>query len=340
MVGEKRYGPSGHTISRRKFFLSALATSILSHIPRSLASNNQQGMQYRILGSTGEKVSIIGLGGYHMGIPEEAEGVDIVRSAVDSGINFMDNCWDYHDGESERRMGKALRDGYRDRVFLMTKIDGRDYKSAMKQIEDSLKRLQTDRIDLMQVHEVIRYDDIDKSFASGGAIEALVDAKKAGKIRYIGFTGHKSPAIHLKMLEVAFANNFRFDAVQMPLNVMDAHYDSFEQKVLPVLLTHNIGVLAMKPLGSGMILRSGVVTAVECLNYALNLPVSTVITGCDSLNILQQGISAARDFKPLTAAQCQALLEKTVSVAQNGEFEGYKSTIKFDGTTRHPEWLG
>lgn len=340
MVEENKFGLTGHQVSRRKFFISALTASLLSKIPGGFANTPPSRVQHRILGSTGETISIIGLGGFHMGIPDEAEGIRIVRAAVDAGINFMDNCWDYHDGESERRMGKALRNGYRDRVFLMTKIDGRDYKSATKQIDESLKRLQTDRIDLMQIHEVIRDNDADRCFAPGGAIEALVHAKKAGKIRYIGFTGHKSPAIHLKMLTTAFANNFRFDTVQMPLNVMDAHYDSFEQKVLPVLVKHKIGVLAMKPLGSGMILRSGVITAPECLRYALNLPVSTVITGCDSLNVLNQGIIAGRNFLPLTEAQRKGLLEKTEKLAQNGWFEGYKSTVLFDGTTRHPEWLG
>lgn len=340
MTEKNLFGSIGHPISRRKFFLSALAGSILTKIPGSVAKSQSKDMQYRTLGSTKEKVSIIGLGGYHIGIPEENEGIRVVQDAIESGINFMDNCWDYHGGESERRMGKALKNGYRDKVFLMTKIDGRDYKTAGKQIDESLKRLQTDRIDLMQIHEVIRDNDADRCFAPGGVIDALVKAKKDGKIRYIGFTGHKSPAIHLKMLNTAFAHNFYFDAVQMPLNVMDAHYDSFEQKVLPVLVKHNIGVLAMKSLGFGMILKSGVITAPECLQYALNLPVSTVITGCESIPVLQQALNAGRTFKPLTAAELKTLLDKTIQLAQDGKFEGYKSTTQFDGTSRHPEWLG
>src|SRR6202521_5963136 len=196
-----------------------------------------EGLQYRVLGGTGEKVSAIGIGGWHLGLPHIDEQLSrrIVRTAIDRGINFLDNCWDYNEGQSEIRMGKALRDGYRQRVFLMTKIDGRDKKSA-QQIEESLRRLETDRIDLLQFHEIIRMDDADRVFATGGAMEAVLEAKKAGKIRYIGFTGHKSPDIHLKMLNTAASHQFHFDTVQMPLNVMDAHYDSFEKRVLPVLV--------------------------------------------------------------------------------------------------------
>jgi predicted aldo/keto reductase-like oxidoreductase len=326
-------------ISRRGFFLAALASSLLAQTKMAFASESQA-IPKRVLGNTGEKVSMIGLGGYHAANPSERETVSIIRTAIDEGITFMDNCWDYHGGASESRMGKALRDGYRDKVFLMSKIDGRTAKAAAAQIDESLRRLETDRIDLMQIHEVIRDTDPKACFAKGGAMEALVAAKRAGKIRYIGFTGHKSPAMHLNMLTVATNNDFTFDAVQMPLNVMDAHYDSFERQVLPVLNKANIGVLGMKPIGCGAIPRSGTVSGPDCLRYALNLPVSVVITGCDSMEILKQALNVARTFKPLTAAERQALLDKTAWAAKTGIFELYKTSQFYDGTTHHPEWLG
>jgi aryl-alcohol dehydrogenase-like predicted oxidoreductase len=297
---------------------------------------------YRILGRTGEKVSAIGLGGYHLGRPglEADESIRIVRSALDEGINFLDNCWDYNGGESEIRMGKALRDGYRQKAFLMTKIDGRDKATATSQINDSLKRLQTDRIDLLQFHEVIRESDPDRIFAAGGALEAVQQARKAGKVRYIGFTGHKSPEVHLKMLATASSHQFRFDAVQMPLNVMDHHFSSFETEVLPVLLKENIGVLGMKPMGDHFILQSKTVTAVECLHYPMNLPTSVVITGCDSLPILEQALNAARSFQPMSKEQVATLLAKTAEAARSGEYELYKTSHHFDGTFQNPQWLG
>jgi len=260
--------------------------------------------------------------------------------ALDSGVNFLDNCWDYNDGQSEIRMGKALRDGYRQKAFLMTKIDGRTKKAAAQQIDESLHRLQTDRIDLLQFHEVIRDTDPDRIFATGGGMEAVLEAKKQGKIRFIGFTGHKSPDIHLKMLNTAFAHQFTFDAVQMPLNVMDAHYDSFEKKVLPVLVQHDIGVLGMKPMGDKIILKSKTATPVECLHYSMNLPTSVVITGCDSMNILQQALDAARSFRPMNQGEVASLLAKTAPAAGKGEFERYKISHDFDGTYRNPQWLG
>ncbi len=296
----------------------------------------------RSLGHTGEKVSIVGIGGYHLGKPglDANEAIRIVRTGLDQGINFLDNCWDYNGGESEVRVGKALRDGYRQRAFLMTKIDGRNKQTAASQLNDSLKRLQTDRIDLLQFHEVIRDSDPDRIFAAGGALEAVLEARKAGKVRYIGFTGHKSPDIHLKMLATASAHNFTFDAVQMPLNVMDHHFDSFEMKVLPVLQKQNIGVLGMKPMGDPFILQSKTVTAVECLHYAMSLPTSVVITGIDSPAILQQAVDAARNFRPLDKQQLAALLAKTAKAAQAGQFELYKTTHHFDGTYQNPQWLG
>jgi aryl-alcohol dehydrogenase-like predicted oxidoreductase len=294
-----------------------------------------------MLGKTGEKVSIVGLGGYHLGKQADTqESIRIIRTGLDQGINFLDNCWDYNDGESEIRMGNALRDGYRNKAFLMTKIDGRNKATATQQINQSLQRLQTDRIDLLQFHEIIRDSDPDRIFAPQGALEAVLEAKRAGKIRFIGFTGHKSPDIHLKMLSTASQHGFVFDTVQMPLNVMDAHFDSFEKKVLPKLVQQGNGVLGMKPMGDPFILKSNTVTAVECLHYAMNLPTSVVITGCDSLAILQQAIDAARSFRPLNSAQVEFLLAKTVKAAQSGEYELYKTSHHFDGTYANPQWLG
>jgi predicted aldo/keto reductase-like oxidoreductase len=299
-------------------------------------------MPYRVLGRTGEQVSALGLGGWHLGFTrvDEQLSLRIVRSAIDRGINFMDNCWDYNGGASEIRMGNALRDGYRHKAFLMTKIDGRSKREAARQLEESLRRLQTDCIDLVQHHEILRYEDPHRIFAADGANAALVEARQAGKLRYIGFTGHKDPRIHLYMLEVAREHGFTFDTVQMPLNVMDAHYRSFAQLVLPGLVQQNIGVLGMKSLANGIILQSNTVTAIECLHYALNLPTSVVITGVDSMERLEQAFTAARTFRPMSAAQVQALLAKTAKAAAHGEFELFKTTSIFDGTAQHPQWLG
>jgi predicted aldo/keto reductase-like oxidoreductase len=301
---------------------------------------SKNGIPYRALGRTGEKVSLIGLGGHHLGKQTDPEeSIRIIRRGIDEGINFLDNCWDYNGGESEIRMGKALRDGYRNKAFLMTKIDGRNRKAAATQLNESLRRLQTDRIDLLQFHEVIRDSDPDRIFAEG-AMEVVREAQKAGKIRFIGFTGHKSPDIHLKMLATASKHGFAFDAVQMPLNVMDAHFNSFEKRVLPMLTKDGMGVLGMKSMGDHFILGSKTVTAVECLHYAMNLPTSVVITGCDSLPILQQALDAARSFQPIDSAQVAALLAKTAKAAEAGQFELYKTTHQFDGTVANPQWLG
>jgi aryl-alcohol dehydrogenase-like predicted oxidoreductase len=298
------------------------------------------GMLYRTLGKTGEKVSAIGLGGYHLGHPPEpADAIQIVRSAIDRGITFMDNSWDYNGGESERRMGIALRDGLRQKVFLMTKFDGRTKDATARQINESLQRLQTDRIDLIQYHENIRLEDPDRFFAVNGPLEALMEAKKAGKIRYIGFTGHKDPFVHLRMLEVAAQHNFQFDTCQMPLNVMDAHFRSFGHDVLPKLVEQGIGILGMKSMGDGNVLKSGRVTPVECLHYALNLPTSVVITGCERMAILDQAIEAARTFKPMSRAEVSALLAKTKDAAVTGQFEPFKTTTQFDSTAQNPQWM-
>jgi len=327
---------------RRRFLQTAAATTLMTSLTKKFSRAAETAtVPTRSLGRSGEKVSMVGLGGYHIGMQaDEQESIRIIRSALDSGINFLDNCWDYNGGQSEVRMGKALRDGYRQKAFLMTKIDGHTRQAASQQLEESLRRLQTDHIDLLQFHEVIRDTDPDRIFAKGGGMEAVLEARKQGKVRYIGFTGHKSPDIHLKMLNTGFANQFTFDAVQMPLNVMDAHFDSFEKKVLPVLVQHQIGVLGMKPMGDKLILKSKTATPVECLHYAMNLPTSVVITGCDSLDILHQALEAARSFRPMASTEVAALLAKTAPAAKNGEFERYKISHDFDGTYQNPQWLG
>jgi len=302
----------------------------------------QSEVPYRVLGRTNERVSAIGIGGWHLGLSDVDEqlSVRIVRRAIDEGVNFMDNSWDYNEGASEIRMGKALGDGYRDRAFVMTKIDGRSRREAERQLNESLLRLRTDCIDLVQHHEIIRYEDPHRIFDDDGANAALVDAQRAGKLRYIGFTGHKDPHIHLHMLAVAKEHDFTFDTVQMPLNVMDAHYRSFEKLVLPELVRANIGVLGMKSMANGIILKSHTVTPIECLHYALNLPTSVVITGCDTMQILEQALEAARTFRPMSEAEVQTLLAKTVGAASSGEFELFKTTSLFDWTADHPESLG
>ncbi len=301
-------------------------------------------MLYRTLGSTGERVSALGLGGWHIGFPTmtEKEAIQIIQSAIDRGVTFMDNSWDYNEGMSEIRMGKALtQSSNREKVFLMTKIDGRTKKSAAKQLEQSLERLQTDCIDLVQFHEILRFEDPNRIFdEKEGAVAAFREAKQAGKLRYIGFTGHKDPRVHLYMLEVAEELGFKFDTVQMPLNVMDAHFRSFAKLVLPKLVEKGIGPLAMKTLANGSVMHSKTVSAIEALHYALNLPVSVVIAGMDSMKILEQGLEAVRSFKPMDAAAVEALLARTASAASRGEFEPFKTSSIYDSTAQKPETLG
>src|SRR5438132_8243944 len=299
-------------------------------------------MIYRTLGSTGEKVSAIGVGGWHLGLKhvDEKLAIRIVREAIDRGINFLDNCWDYNEGESETRMGQALRDGYRGRAFVMTKIDGRSKKEAARQLDESLQRFGVEQIDLVQHHEILRYEDPHRIFHEEGANAALVEARDAGKIRYIGFTGHKDPRVHLYMLEVAAEHGFKFDTVQMPLNLFDAHYRSFSKLVVPELVRQNIGILGMKSMANGILLKSNAVTPIECLHYALNLPTSVVITGIDSMTILDQAFKAVETFHPLSQNDLDALLAKTSAPALTGRFEPFKTTSIFDGTAEHPEWLG
>ncbi len=269
-------------------------------------------MIYRQLGRTGQRVSAIGLGGYHIGRPgvTEQDSIQLIRQAIDHGINFLDNSWDYNGGTSEIRMGKALTGGYRNKVFLMTKFNGRTRVAAAEQIDESLQRLQTDHVDLMQIHEVIRFEDPDRVFAEGGAMEALLEARKAGKVRFIGFTGHKDPYVHLRMLDEARQHNVHFDAVQMPLNVMDAHFRSFTHEVVPVLNREGIAPLGMKCFGDHFILDSKIVEPIEALHYCLNLPTALQITGIDSQQILDQAFEAARTFKPLSQAQVASLLAR------------------------------
>ena len=298
-------------------------------------------MIYRMLGRTGEAVSAIGMGGAHLGKQKDAkDSINLIHAGIDHGINFIDNCWDYNDGISEVRVGQALRNGYRQRVFLMTKMDGRTADEYNKQLEQSLGRLQTDVIDLVQFHEVIRMEDPDRIFAVGGAIEAAVAAQQAGKIRFIGFTGHKDPAVHLRMLETAKKHNFHFDTIQMPINVMDAHFRSFTKQVMPVAIEQGIGVLAMKTFGDNFILSSNTVKPIEALHYSLTQPVSVVITGIDTQEVLDQALEAARTFKPLSQAEVKALLDRTQLAASEGKFELFKTTSHFDGTAANPKWLG
>src|SRR5437667_7280475 len=296
-------------------------------------------MIYRTLGSTEERVSAIGVGGWHLGLKtvDEKLAIRIVRTAIDRGINFLDNCWDYNEGASEVRMGKAIRDGYREKAFLMTKIDGRSKKEATRQLDESLRRFGVDRIDLVQHHEILRYEDPHRIFHEDGANAALIDARAAGKIRYIGFTGHKDPRIHLYMLEVAALHGFKFDTVQMPLNLFDAHYRSFSKIVVPELVAQNIGILGMKSMANGILLKSNTVTPIECLHYALNLPTSVVITGIDSMEILDQAFAAVESFHPLSNDEREALLAKTRQAAANGHFEPFKTSSIFDGTAENPQ---
>jgi predicted aldo/keto reductase-like oxidoreductase len=337
-------------MDRRNFLKTATvaaAGSVASPSAQSTQSSvaarrpESPNMMYRELGRTGERVSAIGMGGFHIGKQQDPdESIRLLRAAIDRGITFLDNCWDYNGGISEVRMGQALRDGYRQKVFLMTKIDGRDKTTAARQIEQSLGRLQTDVIDLLQFHEVIRLDDPDVIFAPGGAIEAVQEARQAGKIRYIGFTGHKDPSVHLRMFETADRHGFHFDTVQMPINVMDAHFRSFLNEVAPVAQRHGTAILAMKTFGDPYILQSKTVTPIEALHFGLNSPASVVITGIDSPAILDQAFEAVQSFKPLDQQQVAAILLKTKEAAMTGKFELFKTSSHYDGTIKNPSWLG
>jgi len=284
----------------------------------------------RSLGRTGIQVSALGVGGYHIGAANDlAEARRIVDTAIDAGINFFDNAWEYHEGKSEEWVGDALK-GRRDRVVLMTKVctHGRDKNLAMRMLEESLRRLQTDHLDVWQIHEVIYDNDPDLIFGPNGAIEALAQAKQEGKVRSVGFTGHKDPAIHLKML----SHDFPFDTVQMPLNCLDATYRSFEQRVLPELTRRGIAPLGMKSMGgSGEMARHGAVTAAEALRYAMSLPVAVTISGMESMSVLEQNLEVARGFQPMSPEEMQKLRDRCRDDASDGRYELFKSTKKYDG---------
>jgi uncharacterized protein len=300
-----------------------------ARIPMQMTNTGPDEVPRKPLGKTGEQVSIIGVGGYHLGTMRSLDdAVRLVQEAVDAGVNFFDNAWEYNEHRSEDWMGRGLQ-GRRNKVFLMTKVctHGRDKKVAMQQLEESLKRLRTDYLDLWQIHEVIYENDPDLHFAKGGVIEALDEAKKEGKVRFVGFTGHKNPAIHLKML----AHDYPFDTVQLPLNCFDGTYRSFEQQVLPELERRGIAALGMKSLGGdGQPILHGVVSAEEALRYAMSLPVATTISGMDSLDVLHQNLTTVRGFKPMAPKQMQALRQRCSSFAADGHLELYKSTKKYD----------
>lgn len=311
--------------TRREFVAGALAAAV-ARVPVATGAQSGAGIPLRPLGKTGVKVSSLGLGGYHIGtVKEDDEAVRIMHAAIDEGITFFDNAWDYHNGRSEELMGKALA-GRRDKVFLMTKVCGRDRKMARSNLEDSLRRLKTDHIDLWQFHEVVYDNDPDWIFERG-AIDVAVEARKAGKVRFIGFTGHKDPRIHLKML----SKDFAWDASQMPLNALDAHYRSFAKQVLPVLVQRGIGPVAMKSLASGPIHTKVGVPVKEAMRYTLSLPVSTVVSGIRTMEQMKENASIARTFQPMSDQEKAVLLEKVKPVAGDGRYEGFKSTQNYDG---------
>jgi aryl-alcohol dehydrogenase-like predicted oxidoreductase len=329
--------------SNRREVLLAMGAGLAAAGIGTSADIGGHPIPYRTLGHTGEKVSCLGMGGYHLGKKEVTEGdaIKLVHAGVERGINFLDNSWDYNKGVSEIRVGKAVKEGnLRNKVFMMTKNDGRTADEFNKQLEESLKRLQTDHLDLVQFHEIIRYEDPDRIFAESGAAQAALTARKAGKLRYIGFTGHKDPHIHLYMLEVADRHNFVFDTVQLPINVMDEHFRSFGKLVLPELVKRNIGALGMKSLGDTVILKSQAVTAMECLHYSLSQPVSVQITGIDKPEILNQAIKAAQTYHQVSKDQMAAILARTAPHAADGQWELFKTSAVFDSTAQHPEWLG
>jgi aryl-alcohol dehydrogenase-like predicted oxidoreductase len=319
--------------TRREFLIEAAASGIaLSVLARDVLASQQPagagGLPTRLLGRTGERVSILCLGGWHIGsVQDPAEAIRIMHAAVDEGVTFFDNCWDYHDGGSEEIMGRALADGRRDKVFLMTKNCERDYQGSMKCLDDSLRRLRTDRIDLWQFHEIIYDNDPDWVFEKGG-MKAAIEARKAGKVRYIGFTGHKDPRIHLAML----GKPFDWDACQLPVNALDVHYRSFQKQVLPVCLKNKVGAIGMKGFGGGNgIARQAGLTPAEAYGYALSQPIASQVVGMTTIEQLKENVALARDFKPQSNTEQAALTEKVKPFAADGRFEQFKSTQVFDG---------
>ena len=329
-----------HPIHRREFVRSAIYTAAASAVfspafaqtppAASLHQTSGDMIPKKQLGKTGVQVSAMGLGGFHLGSAKDQQEVnEIVARAMEAGVNFFDNAWEYHDGESESRTGIALK-GKRDQAIVMTKVctHGRGKDVAMRMLEDSLRRLKTDHLDIWQIHEVVYYNDPDLIFAKGGVAEALTQAKQQGKVRFVGFTGHKDPAIHLEVL----SHDYPFDTVQMPLNCFDASYHSFENQVLPEATRRGIAVLGMKSLGgSGEMVTSGAITPEEGLRYAMSLPVATTISGIDSLNVLEQNLEVARNFKPMDPVEMDALRERCKSLAADGRMERFKSTKFYDG---------
>lgn len=319
----------GNQSDRRSFLQQASSVAILASLASRRSQAAQGEIEQRSFGRHDEMVSSMCLGGFHIGtLDRDEDAIRMVRESIDQGMTFMDNAWEYHNGRSEELMGRALQDGYRDKAFVMTKHHGRDKKTAMKHLEDSLRRLKTDVIDLWQFHEIVYEADAGMIFdENGGGIEAAYEAKEQGKVRYIGFTGHKEPKYFLKMLSY----DFEWDAVQMPLNPFDPHYRSFEKEVLPILTYRGIAALAMKSLGGGWLLRTNTVTAKEAMHYALSLPVSTLVTGIDSFDLLEENLNIGRSFKPMTASEKKALLARTQEVASTGDHEPFKSTNMYDG---------
>jgi uncharacterized protein len=341
-MNESRKNPINHGLDRRDFLQGAgllgagvaLSESLLQAqeaAPKlELSNTGPDTIPRKPFGRTKEKVSVIGLGGYSLGdAPSLKEAIAIVHEAIDAGVNFFDNAWEYHDGRSEEWLGQALK-GRRDGIFLMTKVctHGRDKQVGLRQLEESLKRLQTDHLDLWQIHECVYDNDPERHFAKGGVIEALDEAKQSGKVRYVGFTGHKNPAIHLKMLSYGYP----FDSAQMPLNAFDASYRSFQQHVLPEINKRGMAALGMKSLGgNGQPILKGVVTVDEALRYAMSLAVATTISGVDSLAVLRQNLAIARGFQPMTQDEMATLQERCAAAAGDGHLELYKSTMKYDG---------
>jgi uncharacterized protein len=335
---------SNDALSRRTFLKSAALAGAGSLAAREAAAETRSSSQEatmpnqsssgqvprRPFGHTGEQVSILGVGGYHLGSAKDQQTVNaMVGKAIDAGINFFDNAWEYHEGEAEERLGIALQ-GKRDKVILMTKVctHGRDKKVGMQQLEQSLRRLKTDHLDVWQIHEVVYYNDPDLIFRPDGAIEALEQAKKDGKVRWVGFTGHKDPAIHLKML----SHDFPFDTIQMPLNCFDARFRSFQQHVLPEANRRGIAVLGMKSLGgSGEAVTHGGVTPEEGLRYAMSLPVATTISGMDSELVLDQNLAIASSFTPMSAEERRKLEDKCMMWSADGRLERFKTTTMYDG---------
>jgi aryl-alcohol dehydrogenase-like predicted oxidoreductase len=330
-----------HDATRRRFLKGAAvlgAGTLADRIAMAQSQQNNAGagggngelVPHRTLGRTGIQVSALGLGGYHLGSAKNQQEVnEIVAVAMDAGVNFFDNAWDYHMGHSEEVVGTALK-GKRDRAVVMTKVctHGRGTDVAMRQLEESLRRLQTDHLDVWQIHEVIYENDPELIFAPGGAAEALLQARQQGKVRAIGFTGHKDPSIHLRML----SHNFPFDTVQMPLNCLDANFRSFEMQVLPEARKQGIAILGMKSMGgSGEIVTHGAATPAEALRYAMSLPVAVTISGNESMEVLQQNLATARGFQPMSETEMQALRESCQFFASDGRFELFKTTKKYDG---------